>query len=74
MKSLDEGAIQDRVNDIKNFDVRPANAALPAKALSGGNQQKLIIGRLRASETVVMQPTRDRVVSISSSQVGRAAR
>src|SRR6185503_9396297 len=30
---------------IRDFDVRPPNAALPARALSGGNQQKLIIGR-----------------------------
>src|SRR5947208_14161191 len=30
---------------IKDFDVRPANPDLPARSLSGGNQQKLIIGR-----------------------------
>jgi simple sugar transport system ATP-binding protein len=30
---------------IKRFDVRPPDASLPARALSGGNQQKLIIGR-----------------------------
>src|SRR5205814_9971087 len=43
---LDESAIRTRAADIiKNFDVRPPNAALPARALSGGNQQKLIIGR-----------------------------
>src|SRR4026207_537981 len=43
---LDESAIQRRANEIiQAFDVRPPNAALPARALSGGNQQKLIIGR-----------------------------
>jgi ABC-type uncharacterized transport system ATPase subunit len=43
---LDENAIQRRALEIiQEFDVRPPNAALPARALSGGNQQKLIIGR-----------------------------
>src|SRR5204863_4197009 len=41
---LDNGAIHNRINEIiEGFDVRPANAELPARALSGGNQQKLII-------------------------------
>ena len=46
---------------IKDFDVRPANAELPARALSGGNQQKLIIGRefeLPPKLLLVSQPTR----------------
>lgn len=59
---LDEGAIQQRVNEIiKNFDVRPPDASLPAKALSGGNQQKLIIGRefhVNPKLLLVSQPTR----------------
>jgi simple sugar transport system ATP-binding protein len=59
---LDEGAIQKRTQDIiENFDVRPANAALPARALSGGNQQKLIIGRefyVNPKLLLVSQPTR----------------
>ncbi|HEV7842415.1 MAG TPA: ABC transporter ATP-binding protein, partial [Pyrinomonadaceae bacterium] len=43
---LDNGAIDRRARQIiKDFDVRPANPALPARSLSGGNQQKLIIGR-----------------------------
>src|SRR6266849_3777645 len=43
---LDDNAIQRRVGEIiERFDVRPANPTLPARALSGGNQQKLIIGR-----------------------------
>jgi general nucleoside transport system ATP-binding protein len=46
---------------IKNFDVRPGNPKLPAKSLSGGNQQKLIIGRefgLNPKLLLVSQPTR----------------
>ena len=46
---------------IERFDVRPPNAALPARALSGGNQQKLIIGRefeLKPRLLLVAQPTR----------------
>ena len=44
-----------------DFDVRPPNPALPARALSGGNQQKLIIGRefeLPPKLLLVSQPTR----------------
>src|SRR5205807_4288131 len=44
-----------------DFDVRPPNAMLPARALSGGNQQKLIIGRefgLPPKLLLVSQPTR----------------
>ena len=59
---LDEGAIQQRVSEIiKKFDVRPPDATLPAKALSGGNQQKLIIGRefhVDPKLLLVSQPTR----------------
>ena len=59
---LDESAIRIRAADIiKNFDVRPPDAALPARALSGGNQQKLIIGRefrLDPKLLLVSQPTR----------------
>ena len=59
---LDEGAIKQRVSEIiKNFDVRPPDATLPAKALSGGNQQKLIIGRefhVDPKLLLVSQPTR----------------
>jgi ABC-type uncharacterized transport system ATPase subunit len=59
---LDDQAIRSRASEIiKNFDVRPANQALPARALSGGNQQKLIIGRefdLHPKLLLVSQPTR----------------
>jgi len=59
---LDDGAIHQRVREIiKNFDVRPPNETLPAKSLSGGNQQKLIIGRefhVDPKLLLVSQPTR----------------
>ena len=59
---LDENAIQQRAAEIiAAFDVRPTNAALPARALSGGNQQKLIIGRefrVDPKLLLVSQPTR----------------
>ena len=55
-------AIGRRVNEIiENFDVRPPVPDLPARALSGGNQQKLIIGRefeLNPKLLLVSQPTR----------------
>jgi simple sugar transport system ATP-binding protein len=46
---------------IERFDVRPADPALPARALSGGNQQKLIVGREFETHPrllLVAQPTR----------------
>ncbi len=59
---LDDRAIQQRAKQIvEHFDVRPRNTALPARALSGGNQQKLIIGRefeLQPGLLLVSQPTR----------------
>ena len=59
---MNNAAISKRVGEIiKNFDVRPPNPALPAKSLSGGNQQKLIIGRefeLKPKLLLVSQPTR----------------
>ncbi len=59
---LDSMAIRQRANDIiQGFDVRPANPDLPARSLSGGNQQKLIIGRefkVEPKLLLVSQPTR----------------
>ncbi len=46
---------------IEKFDVRPTDPTLTAKSLSGGNQQKLIIGRefeLAPRLLLVSQPTR----------------
>lgn len=59
---MNAAAIGSRVNEIiSNFDVRPPVASLPARSLSGGNQQKLIIGRefeLNPKLLLVSQPTR----------------
>jgi ABC-type uncharacterized transport system ATPase subunit len=59
---LDKREIRRRTADIiARFDVRPPNPDLPARALSGGNQQKLIIGRefeLGPKLLLVSQPTR----------------
>ncbi len=59
---LDNAEIRRRADEIiEGFDVRPANADLPARALSGGNQQKLIIGRefkVGPKLLLVSQPTR----------------
>jgi simple sugar transport system ATP-binding protein len=59
---FDHEAIHKRASEIiEGFDVRPANPDLPARALSGGNQQKLIIGRefkVDPKLLLVSQPTR----------------
>src|SRR5262245_23238453 len=59
---IDEKAVAEKASRlIRDFDVRPPNSALPARALSGGNQQKLIIGRefdLKPVLLLVSQPTR----------------
>jgi simple sugar transport system ATP-binding protein len=59
---LNASAIETRTKEIiRNFDVRPPNPELNARALSGGNQQKLIIGRefeLNPKLLLVSQPTR----------------
>ncbi len=46
---------------IGRFDIRPPDAGLPARALSGGNQQKIVIAREMGREFTVLlaaQPTR----------------
>ena len=46
---------------VREYDVRPPNIALPARALSGGNQQKLIVARefdIQPRLLLVAQPTR----------------
>jgi general nucleoside transport system ATP-binding protein len=59
---VNDREVQRRTTDIiRRFDVRPPDPALPARALSGGNQQKLIIGRefeLKPRLLLVAQPTR----------------
>ncbi|MEO8572819.1 MAG: ABC transporter ATP-binding protein [Pyrinomonadaceae bacterium] len=59
---MNGSAIDKRIHEIvENFDVRPPIPELAAKSLSGGNQQKLIIGRefeLNPKLLLVSQPTR----------------
>jgi simple sugar transport system ATP-binding protein len=59
---VNEREVKRRTSDIiQRFDVRPPDASLPARALSGGNQQKLVIGRefeLPPKLLLVAQPTR----------------
>ena len=46
---------------VREFDIRPPDATLPAGALSGGNQQKIVIAREMGREFSVLlasQPTR----------------
>ena len=59
---LNNATIERRAKEsVENFDVRPRNIELSARALSGGNQQKLVIGRefeLNPKLLLVSQPTR----------------
>jgi len=59
---IDEKAVGAKASRlIRDFDVRPPDPAAAARALSGGNQQKLIIGRefdLKPKLLLVSQPTR----------------
>ena len=46
---------------IESFDIRPPSPTLPARSLSGGNQQKVVIAREMGHEFAVLlasQPTR----------------
>jgi simple sugar transport system ATP-binding protein len=47
---------------VREFDIRPADPALPARALSGGNQQKIVIAREMTGRDyhvlLAAQPTR----------------
>ena len=46
---------------IDRFDIRPPDPALPARALSGGNQQKVVVAREMGGDLSVLvaaQPTR----------------
>jgi simple sugar transport system ATP-binding protein len=46
---------------VAAFDIRPADPALPARTLSGGNQQKIVVAREMAREFSLLlaaQPTR----------------
>jgi simple sugar transport system ATP-binding protein len=53
--------MENAVEEISAFDIRPGNPLLPARALSGGNQQKVVVAREMGREFSVLlasQPTR----------------
>jgi general nucleoside transport system ATP-binding protein len=60
--SLDDSRIGTNARDeIQRFDIRPPDPVLPARALSGGNQQKVVIAREMGGTYDVLlasQPTR----------------
>jgi ABC-type uncharacterized transport system ATPase subunit len=60
--TLDDDRIDANAQDeIQRFDIRPPDGALPARALSGGNQQKVVIAREMGGAYDVLlasQPTR----------------
>jgi ABC-type uncharacterized transport system ATPase subunit len=60
--SLDEARIRAHAEQrVREFDVRPPSPELPARSLSGGNQQKVVIAREMGSDFTVLlaaQPTR----------------
>jgi simple sugar transport system ATP-binding protein len=56
-----ERVMENALQEISAFDIRPANPLLAARALSGGNQQKVVIAReMGRSFSVLLasQPTR----------------
>jgi general nucleoside transport system ATP-binding protein len=60
--ALDDGRIGANAQDeIRRFDIRPPDGVLPARSLSGGNQQKIVIAREMGGTYEVLlasQPTR----------------
>jgi ABC-type uncharacterized transport system ATPase subunit len=60
--TLNRPAIADNARkQIEAFDIRPANPALAARALSGGNQQKVVLAREMSrpfTSLLAAQPTR----------------
>jgi simple sugar transport system ATP-binding protein len=67
-RAYEHGGVLDRVRILADAraaialaDIRPPDPTLPVRALSGGNQQKIVIARALAREIVVLiaaQPTR----------------
>jgi len=59
---LEEGALEAHAQRlVERFDVRPRSTALSARRFSGGNQQKIVVGRelLRGPKLLIAaQPTR----------------
>jgi len=62
LNTLDTGRIADNaLRQIEAFDIRPNDPTLPARALSGGNQQKIVVAREMGRDFRVLlaaQPTR----------------
>ena len=62
LNSLDRERIAENARrQIEAFDIRPPEPSLPARALSGGNQQKIVIAREMGRDFRVLlaaQPTR----------------
>ena len=60
--TLDHARIaSNAAGQIKTFDIRPPDESLPSRALSGGNQQKIVIAREMGRDFTVLiaaQPTR----------------
>jgi simple sugar transport system ATP-binding protein len=60
--ALDRGRLADNAREqTRAFDIRPPDPSLPARALSGGNQQKVVIAREMGRDFSVLlasQPTR----------------
>ena len=60
--TLDSARIASHARElIERYDIRPADPSLPARALSGGNQQKIVVAREMARDFKVLlaaQPTR----------------
>ena len=60
--ALDRDRIErNAVEQVRTYDVRPTDPSLPARALSGGNQQKVVIAREMMRDFTVLlaaQPTR----------------
>lgn len=58
---LHSGRLRSMANDVvRRLDIRPANQETPIESLSGGNQQKAVIGRLLVDELdvfVLDEPT-----------------
>jgi simple sugar transport system ATP-binding protein len=57
----DDLVMENALKEISAFDIRPANPILAARALSGGNQQKIVVAReMGRSFSVLLasQPTR----------------
>src|SRR6185437_11240696 len=57
----DERIAANARRQIETYDIRPADPALPARALSGGNQQKVVVAREMGRDfhtLLAAQPTR----------------